>query len=317
MDPAVAKEIGAAGRGSNPRRRRRLGNRIVKLRKRGCAADRRRHDQGSALRRRADAPGLRHVRRQPVDGSDRFRGAGALRDDVRLRTESGGAADAGCGRRAAGRCRRVPFVLDGRQPQFACRIDGNRDRNARWTPGARDSITLHGAVHRGASASRARRSYRRRRKRFRFRRPVVREARARSARSGIGSFTLPQVVGDFTSQRKGRVRRYHSSPRISAAASGNASRVTLDYESKRWRWSRTESLDKPDVYERAGLFLLNRGGKYVVLDARPGTAAARPESSKATHRSIDGKPASRNEPPGGARTVFRSTRKRIADRRDR
>jgi C-terminal processing protease CtpA/Prc len=48
-----------------------------------------------------------------------------------------------------------------------------------------------------------------------------------------------------------------------------------------------------DTYERAGLFLVNKDGKYIVLDARPGTAAAQAGLAKGdTIDTIDGKPAS-------------------------
>lgn len=184
----------------------------------------------------------------------------------------------------------LPFVLDGRQPQFACGIDGIATQCTVDT-GARDSITLMApfmaahpqVVPKTLTADGV--------NGFGFGGPSFGKL-GRIGSVSIGSFTLPQVVGDFTSQRKGAF----AVPFVAANVGGGIWKrfaVTLDYGKHTMALVANESLDKRDVYERAGLFLLNRGGKYVVLDARPGTAAARAGIVKGdVIATIDGKAAS-------------------------
>ncbi|HEY1655527.1 MAG TPA: aspartyl protease family protein, partial [Candidatus Tumulicola sp.] len=184
----------------------------------------------------------------------------------------------------------LPFVLDGRQPQFACGIDGIAAQCTVDT-GARDSITLMGpfmAAHpqvvpktltaAGVTG-------------FGFGGPSFGKL-GRIGSVSFGSFTLPQVVGDFTTQEKGAF----AVPFVAANVGGGIWKrfaLTLDYGKQTMALVANDSLNKPDVYERAGLFLLNRGGKYVVLDARPGTPAAQAGIVKGdVIATIDGKAAS-------------------------
>jgi hypothetical protein len=184
----------------------------------------------------------------------------------------------------------VPFVLDHRQPQFACTIDGIASQCTLDT-GSRDSLTLMSPfiaanpriVPAKLSAAGV--------NGFGFGGPSLgRLGRVESV--GFGTFVLTNVVGDFTTQEKGAL----AVPFLAANIGGNIWKrfsLTLDYDKQTMALTPNGSLDRPDVYERAGLFLLNRGGKYVVLDARPGTPAAAAGIVKGdTIDSIDGKPVS-------------------------
>ena len=182
-----------------------------------------------------------------------------------------------------------PFVLDGRQPQFACSIDGIASQCTLDT-GARDSISLFSpflAAHpqvvpatlSGIGVNG-----------FGFGGPAFgRLGRLQSV--AFGGFTLRSVIGDFTSQTKGAF----AEPFVAANVGGNLWRrftLTLDYGKQTMTLTPNAALEQPDSYERAGLFLLNRGGKYLVLDARPGTPAADAGIVKGdTIVSVNGKPA--------------------------
>ncbi len=182
----------------------------------------------------------------------------------------------------------LAFVLDGRQPQFACGIDGIGAQCTLDT-GARDSITLMGpfiAAHPqivpatmsavGVNG-------------FGFGGPAFGKlGRIRSVT--FGSFTVTNVVGDFTTQQKGAL----AVPFIAANVGGNIWKrvtLTLDYGKQTMTLTPNASYGQPDAYERAGLFLLNRAGKFVVLDSRPGTPAAQAGIVKGdTITTINGKP---------------------------
>jgi len=183
-----------------------------------------------------------------------------------------------------------PWVLDGRQPQFACSIDGI-DTQCTLDTGARDSITLFGpfltahpqimpATLTGIGVNG-----------FGFGGPAFGKL-GRIQSVAFGGFTLSNVIGDFTTQTKGAF----AEPFVAANVGGNLFRrftLTLDYGKQTMTLTPNAAFDEPDSYERAGLFLLNRGGKYLVLDVRPGTPAAAAGIVKGdTLVSVDGKPAS-------------------------
>jgi hypothetical protein len=182
----------------------------------------------------------------------------------------------------------LPFVLDGRQPQFACGIDGIAAQCTLDT-GARDSISLMGpfiaanpqVVPATMSAVGV--------NGFGFGGPALGKlGRIRSV--SFGGFTLSNVVGDFTTQQKGAL----AEPFVAANVGGNIWRrftLTLDYGKQTMALTPNAAFEQTDVYERAGLFLLNRGGKFVVLDSRPGTPAARAGILRGDSIvTIDGKP---------------------------
>ena len=182
-----------------------------------------------------------------------------------------------------------PFVLDGRQPQFACSIDGVGSQCTLDT-GARDSITLFSpflAAHpqvvpatlTGVGVTG-----------FGFGGPAFGKL-GRIQSVAFGGFTLPNVVGDFTAQTKGAF----AEPFVAANVGGNLFRrftLTLDYEKQTMTLTPNAAYGQPDSYERSGLFLLNHAGKYLVLDVRPGTPAADVGIVKGdTIVSVDGKAA--------------------------
>jgi hypothetical protein len=184
----------------------------------------------------------------------------------------------------------VHFVLDGRQPQFPCRLDTVAAQCTLDT-GSRDSITLLSpfiAAH-----------------------PQVMPAklsavgvdgfglggpelgslgRLRSLK--IGSFTLNDVVADYTAQKKGAF----AAPFVAANVGGGIWKrftMTLDYRAQTMALVPNAALDTPDQYEHAGLFLIDEGGKYVVIDARPKTPAAAAGIVRGDIiTSVDGTPAS-------------------------
>lgn len=184
----------------------------------------------------------------------------------------------------------TPFVLDGRQPQFACSIDGIASQCTLDT-GARDSISLfspfladHPQVVPATLSGIGVNGYG-------FGGPSFGKL-GRLQDVAFGGFTLHNVVGDFTSQTKGAL----AEPFVAANVGGNLWRrftLTLDYGKQTMTLTPNAAFDQPDSYERAGLFLLNKAGTYVVLDARPGTPAAAAGIVKGdTIVSVDGKPAS-------------------------
>ncbi|HVA33420.1 MAG TPA: aspartyl protease family protein [Candidatus Baltobacteraceae bacterium] len=184
----------------------------------------------------------------------------------------------------------VPFVLDGRQPQFPCTLDTVAAQCTLDT-GSRDSITLLApfiAAH-----------------------PQVMPAKlsavgvdgfglggpelgslGRLRSLTIGSFTLPHVIADYTAQKKGAF----AAPFIAANVGGGIWKrftMTLDYRAQTMALVPNDTLDTTDQYEHAGLFLIDQGGKYVVIDARPGTPAAAAGIVRGDRIvSVDGTPAS-------------------------
>src|SRR5581483_11098150 len=177
-----------------------------------------------------------------------------------------------------------------RQPQFACSIDGI-DTQCRPDTGARDSITLFGpfltahpqimpATLTGIGVNG-----------FGFGGPAFGKL-GRIQSVAFGGFTLSNVIGDFTTQTKGAF----AEPFVAANVGGNLFRrftLTLDYGKQTMTLTPNAAFNEPDSYERAGLFLLNRGGKYLVRDVRPGTPAAPAGGVQGdTLVSVDGKPAS-------------------------
>ena len=183
----------------------------------------------------------------------------------------------------------LPFVLNGRQPQFACTIDGIAAQCTLDT-GARDSITLGSpfiAAHPnvvpamltavGVNG-------------FGFGGPAFGKlGRLESLR--IGAFTMPGVITDFTVQQKGAFAQ----PFVAGNVGGGVWKrfaLTLDYAKQTLALVANEAFGDRDAYERAGLFLINQGGEYVVIDARPGTPAAKAGIVKGDALvTIDGKPA--------------------------
>lgn len=194
------------------------------------------------------------------------------------------------GRGAAPAGETLPFVFNERQPQFACSVDQVAGQCTLDT-GARDSITFYGpfvAAHPeikpaaitavgvdgfgfgGASFGRL----------------------GRVQTLAIGTFHLPNIISDFTADEGGAF----ASPFLVGNVGGNVWRrfaLTLDYGHQRMTLQPNTAFAAEDDYEHAGLFLIERDGKHMVLDARPGAPAAEAGIMKGdVIDTIDGVPAS-------------------------
>ncbi len=191
---------GARHRGDRPdqRQRRRGEHRGVPVRD-GRRAGRRRRDAAPAeLPARAGARRFRRLGQQAGRRADRLRGAGALRDDVRLRRRPHRADRAGRRRRLRGTT--IPFVFNATQPMVACTIARrarrvyHRHRQPRQRERAR-------AVHRGAPRGRPAERDRRRRQRLRRRRRV--DGPARPHDLGLGGSPSPTSSPTSAPRRQG------------------------------------------------------------------------------------------------------------------
>jgi hypothetical protein len=164
----------------------------------------------------------------------------------------------------------IPFVINGQQPQFACEIEGVPSQCTLDT-GARDSISLFGpflAAHPevvpqavtgigvdgfgvGGAA-------------------MGKLGRLRTLR--IGTFELPDIVASISTQTQGAFAQ----PFVAGNVGGNLLKrfsVYLDYGKSQMALSPNASYALRDSYERAGVFLLNKNGTKLVYDVRPGTPA--------------------------------------------
>jgi hypothetical protein len=165
----------------------------------------------------------------------------------------------------------IPFVFYGTQPQIDCAIDGIPSECTIDT-GARDSLTIFGpylAAHpevRPAKLSAVGVNG------FGFGGPALgRLGRLRAIQ--IGGFQLNDVIADYTSQTQGAL----AAPFIAANVGGNLLRrfdITFDYDKQTMALVPNAAFNDPEQYERIGLFLIDKGGKITVADARPGTPAA-------------------------------------------
>jgi hypothetical protein len=184
----------------------------------------------------------------------------------------------------------IPFVFFGTQPQFACAVDGIAAQCALDT-GARNSISFMSPFSAGHPQIV----------------PKILSAigvngfgigGAAMGRLGrlqslqIGKFTLRNLIADFTAQKRGAF----TVPFVAANVGGSVWKrfsLTLDYYTQRLYLEPNASFSAPDTYDRSGLFLISRSGKYVVFDARPGTVGAQAGIAKGdTLDSVDGKTAS-------------------------
>lgn len=204
----------------------------------------------------------------------------------------------------------IPFVFNGTVPQFPCGIDGIESQCTLDT-GSRDSISFYGpfvadhpqVVPRtltqvGVSG-------------FGWGGPAYgRLGRLRELT--IGSFALSNVVADYTSEQGGAL----DAPFVAANVGGNILKkfaLRLDYTKQTMALTANSALSDPDTFERSGLFLIDKGGKIIVFDARPGTASAQAGIVKGdTVETVDGRPTSlmtledvRSVFFGGAGTVVR------------
>ncbi|HYL26732.1 MAG TPA: aspartyl protease family protein [Candidatus Nitrosotalea sp.] len=165
----------------------------------------------------------------------------------------------------------VPFVFYSTQPQIACTID-TMPAECTIDTGARDTITFmtpfvtaHPQVVPLVTTAVGVDG-------FGFGGPALGKL-GRVEEIGIADFRLTNLVGDFSNQTQGAL----ATPFIAANIGGNLLRrftVTFDYGAQTMTLVPNAAFDEADAYERSGLFLVNRGGKILVIASRPGTPAA-------------------------------------------
>lgn len=183
----------------------------------------------------------------------------------------------------------IPFVFNGTLVQFPCGISGIASQCTLDT-GARNSLTFYGpfvtahpqvvppALTQSAVAG------------FGWGGPAYgRLGRLRELT--IGRFTLADVIADFPAKDQGAL----GMPFVAANVGGNILKkfsVRLDYTKQTLALVPNATLSAPDAVERSGLFLVDKGGKIVVFDARPGTVSALAGIIKGdTIDTVDGKSA--------------------------
>jgi Aspartyl protease/PDZ domain len=165
----------------------------------------------------------------------------------------------------------VPFVLNQTQPQIACGIDGIPSQCTIDT-GARDTMTFYAP--------------------YLAQHPQVRpDTLTANGITGFGvggasfgqlgrlqslsidDLTLNALIADYSSSAQGAF----ASPFVAANLGGKLLRrfnVTFDYGRQTMALVPNAAFAERDTYERSGLFVVNIGGKMTVVDARPGTPAA-------------------------------------------
>jgi Aspartyl protease/PDZ domain len=165
----------------------------------------------------------------------------------------------------------VPFVFNSTQPQIPCGVDGIPSQCTIDT-GARDTMTFYAP--------------------YLAQHPQVRPATVtangvtgfgvggpslgqlgRLQSLTIGDLTMNELIADYSSSTRGAF----ASPFVAANLGGNLLRrftVTFDYDRQTMALVPNAAFTERDTYERSGLFVVNAGGKMTVVDARPGTPAA-------------------------------------------
>ena len=171
----------------------------------------------------------------------------------------------------------IPFVLNGTQPQIPCGID-NIPAQCTIDTGARDTMTFYAP--------------------FLVQHPQVVPATltengvtgfgvggpafgrlGRLQTFTIGDLTLQDLIGAYSTSTRGAF----ANPFTAANLGGNLLRrfdVTFDYTHETMSLVPHADFAQPDTYERSGMFLVNAAGKMTVVDARAGTPAAAAGISK-------------------------------------
>jgi hypothetical protein len=180
----------------------------------------------------------------------------------------------------------VSFVFNGTQPQIPCTIDsisaectidtGARDTMSFYSPflAAHPQIVPTNLTANGITG-------------FGFGGPSLgRLGRVRAV--SIGDLTCHDLIADFTTQTAGAL----AAPFTASNLGGNLLRrfdITFDYNHETMALVPNAAFTQPDFYDRGGMFLINRGGSYTVADARPGTPAAQAGIAKGdVITSVDG-----------------------------
>lgn len=164
----------------------------------------------------------------------------------------------------------VPIAMNGTQPQFGCRIN-DVPTVCTLDTGARDSLTMYlpflkanpSVVPAKLSAPGV--------NGFGVGGPSLGQL-GRLQSLSFGTFTIPNLIGDFTAQTQGAL----AMPFLGANVGGGVWRrftMTLDYHLLTMTLTPNADINSPDQWDRSGVFLLNTGS-ITVIDVRPGTPAA-------------------------------------------
>jgi hypothetical protein len=165
----------------------------------------------------------------------------------------------------------VPFVFYSTQPQIACTIDGI-PAECTIDTGARDTISFmtpfladHPQIVPTTTTAEGVNG-------FGLGGPAMGKL-GRIQEVGIDDLRLTNLVADYSTQKTGAL----AAPFVAANIGGNLLRrftITFDYGNGTMTLVPNESFSAPDDFERSGLFLIRRGQTVVVADSRPGTPAA-------------------------------------------
>jgi hypothetical protein len=164
----------------------------------------------------------------------------------------------------------VPITQNGTQPQFACTINGvptvcTLDTGARQSltfyapfmkanpqvvPGTLSALGVNGFGVGGPALGKL----------------------GRTQTLAFGGFTLPNLIGDYTSQTEGDL----AMPFLGANVGGAVWKrftMTLDYSALTMTLAPNDAFNAPDAYDRSGMFLINPGA-ITIYAVRPNTPAA-------------------------------------------
>jgi len=186
--------------------------------------------------------------------------------------------------------RRVPFVYGGTQPQIACALDGIASVCSVDT-GSRSSldvlvpfIAAHPQVVPPDATA-----------------PGVNGFGVGGGQSGrlgrlgsleLGGFTLPGLVAGFSVAQGGGA---FEAGGVAANIGGGVWKrftVTFDYPHSAMYLAPNANFAQRDDYERAGLFVIDRAGTFLIVDVRAGSPAAAAGLTKGDAiASLDGTPA--------------------------
>jgi hypothetical protein len=89
----------------------------------------------------------------------------------------------------------------------------------------------------------------------------------------VGSFTIPDVITDLSTQTRGAFADPFIAGNV-GAGTWKRFAVTFDYAKQTMTLAPNANYGARETYDRSGTFLIVRDGKIVVADVRPGTAAA-------------------------------------------
>jgi hypothetical protein len=164
----------------------------------------------------------------------------------------------------------VPITQNGTQPQFACTID-DVPTVCTLDTGARQSLTFYAPFMKADPQVVPDKLTAQGVNGFGVGGPALGKL-GRTRSLAFGAFTLPNLVGDYTTQTEGAL----AVPFLGANVGGAVWKrftMTLDYTALTMTLTPNDAYAAPDTYDHSGLFLINPGA-ITIFDVRPGTPAA-------------------------------------------